>query len=369
MLMPVNLFYCYAHEDEELLTRLKPHLSPLQRQGLIDVWYSREISPGTEWEREIDKHLNAAQIILLLVSPDFMNSDYCYGIEMKRAMERHELGEAHVIPVILRPVDWQGAPFSKLQALPKNAQAVITWKDIDEAFVDVAKGVRKKVEEWRIAQQRTDEEWVHEAWTLNGLGQHDEAVVACERAIQLNPSNANAYGNMGWALAGLRRYEDAVVACNRAISLGTRDPNTYSNMSWALNALNRHEEALAASNEAIRLDPLNPLSTNAYNNKAWALNALNRHEEALAASNEAIRLDPTNFYAYDQKKWALDTLGQHTEAITTMKEALAVCDMTIELNPTKAILYSHKERFLNALVRYPEANEAKKKAKELGYSK
>jgi tetratricopeptide (TPR) repeat protein len=332
MLMPVNLFYCYAHEDEELLTRLKPHLNPLQRQGLIDVWYSREISPGTEWERELDKHLNAAPIILLLVSPDFMNSDYCYSIEMKRAMERHELGEAHVIPIILRPVDWQGAPFSKLQALPKNAQAVITWKDIDEAFVDVAKGVRKKVEEWRIAQERTDEEWVHEAWTLNGLGQHDEAVVACERAIQLNPSNANAYGNMGWALAGLQQYEHAVVACKRAISLGTRDPNTYSNMSWALNALNRHEEALAVS-------------------------------------NEAIRLDPTNFYAYDQKKWALDTLGRHTEAITTMKEALAVCDMTIQLNPTKAILYSHKERFLNALARYPEANEAKKKAKELGYSK
>src|SRR5438876_11871174 len=116
--MAVKIFFCYAHEDEPLLNKLKTHLRPLQRQALTDVWYDRDITAGTEWKQEIDKQLNEAQIILLLVSPDFIDSEYCYSIEMKRALERHERGEARVIPVILRPVYWQGAPFSKLQTLP-----------------------------------------------------------------------------------------------------------------------------------------------------------------------------------------------------------------------------------------------------------
>src|SRR6266480_3613729 len=108
--MPVTIFFCYAREDEALLNKFKTHLRPLQREGLIAVWHDRDISAGTEWEPEISKYLNTAQIILLLVSPDFMNSDYCYGIEMKQALERHERGEAKVIPIILRPVYWYGEP-------------------------------------------------------------------------------------------------------------------------------------------------------------------------------------------------------------------------------------------------------------------
>ena len=100
-----EILCCYAHEDQKLLNKLKAHLKPLQRQGLIDVWHDRDISAGTEWEQEIIKHLNEAQIILLLVSADFMSSEYCYSIEMKKAIEKHERGEARVIPVILRAVN------------------------------------------------------------------------------------------------------------------------------------------------------------------------------------------------------------------------------------------------------------------------
>src|SRR5947208_7693066 len=99
MLMPVKIFFCYAHEDEPLLNKLKAHLRPLQRQGLVEVWHDRDISAGADWEHEIIKHLNTADIILLLISPGFMDSDFCYGIEMKRAIERDEQGEAHVIPI------------------------------------------------------------------------------------------------------------------------------------------------------------------------------------------------------------------------------------------------------------------------------
>src|SRR5947209_5500460 len=105
--MAFKIFFCYAHEDEPLLKRLKAQLRPLQRKGIIEVWNDRDINAGTEWEQEISKHLNTAHIILLLISPDFMNSDYCYSTEMKRALERHKRGEVRVIPIILRPVHWQ----------------------------------------------------------------------------------------------------------------------------------------------------------------------------------------------------------------------------------------------------------------------
>ncbi len=145
--MPVKVFFCYAHEDEYLLEKLKTQLKPLLRQGLIDVWYDRDISAGAEWEQEIRRHLNTADIILLLVSPDFMDSEYCYSTEMKGAIERHERGEARVIPIILRPVYWQGV-LSKLQALPKDARPVVSqyWHSLDDAFFDIAENIRKVVE-------------------------------------------------------------------------------------------------------------------------------------------------------------------------------------------------------------------------------
>lgn len=114
---PVELFYSYSHKDEGLRDKLAIHLTMLQRQGVIKAWHDRNISAGSEWAEEIDQHLNSAQIILLLVSANFLASDYCYGLEMKRAIERHEAGDACVIPVILKPVDWTDAPFGKLQAV------------------------------------------------------------------------------------------------------------------------------------------------------------------------------------------------------------------------------------------------------------
>ena len=124
MISTIEIFCCYAREDQELLRNLQKHLMPLQRQGLITIWSDTDINAGATWEEEIDKHLNTAHIILLLVSPDFMASEYCYSKEMKQAMQRHERGEARVIPIILRPTYWKGAPFDKLQALPANARPV-----------------------------------------------------------------------------------------------------------------------------------------------------------------------------------------------------------------------------------------------------
>ena len=146
----IDIFFSYAHEDEALRNELAKQLKLMKRQGLINEWYDRDIDAGTEWKQVIDEHLNTAQVILLLVSPDFLDSDYCYETEMKRAMERHEAREARVIPVILRSCDWYSAPFGKLQALPRNAKPITTWSNRDDAFLDVAKGIRKVVEDMRL---------------------------------------------------------------------------------------------------------------------------------------------------------------------------------------------------------------------------
>ena len=142
---PVEIFYSYAHEDERLRKQLENHLSSLKQEGLITGWYDRDIRAGTKWASEIEAHLNSARIILLLVSPAFMASEYCTSIEMKRALEREEAGKAHVIPIILRHVDWQRSPIGKLQALPKDAKPVTDWPNRDRAFVDIVKGIRKTI--------------------------------------------------------------------------------------------------------------------------------------------------------------------------------------------------------------------------------
>ncbi len=146
---PVEVFYSYAHEDEKLRDKLDNHLTLLQREGLISEWHDRQIEAGDDWESEINAHLDSAQVILLLVSDDFIASDYCYSVEMERALERHEDGEVLVIPIILRPVDWETSPFGKLQALPKDGKAVTLWSNRDSAFKNVAQGIRKVIREFK----------------------------------------------------------------------------------------------------------------------------------------------------------------------------------------------------------------------------
>jgi len=150
----IKVFYAYSHKDETLRDQLETHLSILKRREIISSWHDRRISAGTEWESTISEHLDSADIILLLISSDFIASDYCYGKEMRRALERHELGEARVIPVVLRPCDMDGAPFYKLQGLPKDMKPVTRWIDQDEAFTDVAIGIRKVAEELRSNSPR-----------------------------------------------------------------------------------------------------------------------------------------------------------------------------------------------------------------------
>ncbi|MCZ4107926.1 toll/interleukin-1 receptor domain-containing protein [Brevundimonas diminuta] len=140
-----SLFFSYSHADEGLRDQLEKQLAMLKRQGVIETWHDRRIGAGQNIDHVIDEHINGDEIILLLVSPDFIASDYCYEIEMKRAMERHDAGEAIVIPVILRACDWHHAPFGKLNATPRDGKPITQWPDIDDAFLQVAQAVRGAV--------------------------------------------------------------------------------------------------------------------------------------------------------------------------------------------------------------------------------
>lgn len=138
----VKLFFSYSHKDEELKNELEKHLSMLRRQGVISTWYDRKIDAGSTLDKEIDKNLKDSDIILLLISVDFLASDYCYDIEMKEALKMHENKQAIVVPIILRNCDWTSAPFSKLLALPTDGKSITTWSDKDSAFLNVVKGIK-----------------------------------------------------------------------------------------------------------------------------------------------------------------------------------------------------------------------------------
>lgn len=146
---PLRLFYSYSHDDEHIRMSLEKHLAILKRQNLIEPWHDRCITPGTKLSEKIMNEIDRADIILLLVTSSFIASDYCYHKEMDRALFRHNNNEARVVPIIVRAVDWEDAPFSNLLALPTDGKPVKSWRDEDEAWVDVTKGIRKVIYEMR----------------------------------------------------------------------------------------------------------------------------------------------------------------------------------------------------------------------------
>ena len=204
---PLRIFCSYSHKDEEYLNELRTWLRGLERQKLIQWWHDREIVPGWEWEEAIDKNLRSAEIILLLVTPDFMGSDYVHEKEIGKAVERHDWGEARVIPIIVRPSYWEWARFGKLQALPKDARPITTWVNQDEAWLDVVRGIRKAVENLtsEVADEHTTQtgdeqgkylllryrEGVELAWADGNVDRRElEQIRDLATSIGLSPSTA-----------------------------------------------------------------------------------------------------------------------------------------------------------------------------------
>jgi tetratricopeptide (TPR) repeat protein len=198
----VKALCIYSHRDEHYLEALKTWLVGLYREGLIEQWHDRKISPGQEWDKDIADDLKSADMVLLLVTPDFMASAYVYEKEISLAEDRHARGKARVIPIIVRPADWEWASFGKLQALPKDAKPITRWPDRDEAWLDVLKGIQQAVEELLFEPQspgpeqsegplRRYREMVEWAWSGGILHRRQaERVRTLANKLDLNSSTA-----------------------------------------------------------------------------------------------------------------------------------------------------------------------------------
>jgi hypothetical protein len=142
----VEVFISYAKADEPYRKQLETHLSVLKRQGLVSLWHDEQIQLGTNKVEAVDTHLSEASIILLLVSADFLASDYCYSIEMAQALKRHEAGLVQVIPIVVRPCEWRQLPIGRLQALPMNGDSISEWGSADNAWTEVATSLRRMID-------------------------------------------------------------------------------------------------------------------------------------------------------------------------------------------------------------------------------
>jgi len=212
---PVEVFYSYTHKDQAFRIKLETHLSLLQRQGLITASHDRHILPGTNWSQAIDQHLEHASVILLLISADFLASDYCYGIEMQRALERHQANEARVIPILLRPVDWNNAPFAHLQVLPTGAKPIATWRNRDAAFTDVAAGIRRAIEDLSLLSASAPRAALPRVWNVpyprnSFFIGRDELLERLHRQLQVGQATALSQPQAITGLGGIGKTQIAV---------------------------------------------------------------------------------------------------------------------------------------------------------------
>ena len=138
-----RLFISYSHHDEQYRNELEAHLAPLRRQGVIEVWHDRRIGVGDDFDQTIKQNLEDADLILLLISHHFLASDYCHDVEMTRALQRHEQGEARVVSVILDSCDWEHSEFANLLVAPTDGKPILKHANRNDGFLDVVRKIRE----------------------------------------------------------------------------------------------------------------------------------------------------------------------------------------------------------------------------------
>ena len=302
----VSMFLSYAHEDEDLLRELEAHLSPLKRLGLVSTWYDRRILPSTNWSEEIDEHLEQASIILLLVSSSFIASDYCYEKEMARALERHHAGQARVLPIILRPVDFKGAPFATLQVLPTNARPITIWPNRDTAFMDVVAGIRRTIEDLSLLPASAPRAALPKIWNVpyspNPFFTGRDDLLA-QLHTQLTSGQPTALTQTPSAISGLGGIGKTQLATHYAY----RYAQQYSAVLWAR----------AESNDSL---------TASYSQIAELLKLPER-----TASEQQITTNAVKTWLQTHRNWLLILDNADDLAQATAKDQQAAIQLTQEL--------------------------------------
>jgi tetratricopeptide (TPR) repeat protein len=353
----LTAIYCYAHEDQSLCEQLEQHLINLKRLYHLRTWFDSQILPGEDRKKIFEYKLQTADLILLLISPDFMTYDD-YDQYLSLILTRYHKGEARVIPVYLRPIHWKDAPFSGIQVLPNDTQPVVLWENRDEAFYDIALGIEKVIKDLLLVRQSQEilkknredvSSNVHpfaaaldtQRRTLDPIlndmvvsinrgnmfhkqGKYQEAIHAYMQVIEANFDSVMKHSYKGDAWVDLRKAEET-------LALDLRSSVAYRDKVSALLELQRYEEALQTC-EAFMKPGFYVIAVD-YNNKAYALARLKRYAEALQACEQAIRLKPGLVAAYKNKAIAL-------HGLTLYEEALQTCSQAISLKPDFSAIYA-----------------------------
>ena len=221
--MVIDVFIAYARKDHELRDELGKHLSSLRRRGVINDWFDGDIIEGTEWEEQLLERLHNARIILLLISPDFIASNFCYDVEIKKALERHDANEARVIPILLRPVDWLDLPFAKIQAAPQNGKPVTQWPDKDAAFYDVIKRLKRSIEHLKKGNLLMEE-------------QGESSYSITQQELQPPAVRPELSSPVSWNVNSIERISGGTVIQGNHVTSTIHNANNY---------VNSHEKLLA----------------------------------------------------------------------------------------------------------------------------
>jgi tetratricopeptide (TPR) repeat protein len=369
---PIKIFYSYAHDDESSRVALDRHLM----HSRIEGWHDRVIAPGREWKKEVDNNLDTADIILLLISSYFMASANC-NEEMRRALQRRDREEAEVIPVLLRVVsdeNLKDRSLTDLQILPTGRKAVTRWPDENEAFVDVAQGI------WRVinnilkkryladaerAATKGDygeasiiyEEFIKDfpdndplvykllADTLVQLGRFSKALHEIENAIYRNPYNASFYLSKARILVQQEQLNDAIDAYKKAKELNLLDPKLYEEMGDVLAKMKNYSEALEVYDKGIRLSAKDQ---QIHIKKSKMLNKLGKIEEAIATLDQAISAVSKNAQLHVNRGNLLAQSGKYKEALKDYDIAIHLEPDNIEFRRYKASMYRQLEQWKEA---------------------
>jgi tetratricopeptide (TPR) repeat protein len=323
---PIEVFFSYSREDKPLRDKLEIHLSSLRRQGVISSWHDRQIVAGSEWEEEIDRHMRTADILLLLISPDFVASRYCYEIELPDAMARHEAGEAYVVPILLRPTaGWKNLPFAKLQVYPSGGVPITRWGDEDEAFVDVADGIETAVE--KLLEERKKRRTQEQEERTNRVREEKETNQYLE-----NMKKRPYVGLFGEV------YDDAYFEASALYMKGEIEKG-----SPAANL----QAAITSYSQAIKLKPN---YWQAYVGRGEAYSRLRSYESAIADYEQAIEFAPYNYEAFYDRGLVFQILGERQKAIKDFQKAAELCEKQGDLNEKTGNVVRFN-RYKDALIR------------------